>query len=142
MSGFIRFRRDLTKLPATRTTSSQGRRSSRPIHPELLEDRVLMTASLEPISNLSVPALQGYTLPLEGSGTTDAQTFTVTSSNPDIAASIAPQTFWTLGVSNTDPIFPANSFTGTLTFNLFPNLTPNTVARITNLTDNNQYTDT
>jgi cyclophilin family peptidyl-prolyl cis-trans isomerase len=142
MWGFIRFRRDLTKLPATRTTSSQGRRSSRQIHPEPLEDRVLMTASLQPISSLFVPALQGYTLPLEGSGTTDAQTFTVTSSNPDIAASIAPQSFWTLGVSYTDPTFSANSFTGTLTFNLFPNLTPNTVAQITNLTDNNEYTDT
>ena len=142
MWGFIRFGRDLTKLPATRTTSSQGRRSSRPIHPGLLEDRVLMTASLQPISTLIVPAMQGYTLPLDGSGTTDAQTFTVTSNNPDIAASIAPQTFWTLGVSNTDPIFPANSFTGTLTFNLFPNLTPNTVAQITNLTDNNEYTNT
>ena len=63
----------------------------------------MLTASLAPISNLTVPAQQGYTVPLDGSGTTDAQTFTVTSSNPDIAANIVSGPFWTVNVQYTDP---------------------------------------
>jgi cyclophilin family peptidyl-prolyl cis-trans isomerase len=99
-----------------------------------------MTASLQPITNLTVPAQQGYTLPLLASSTApDPQTFTVTSSNPAIAASIAQGPFWNLAVNYTDPTTPANSvaipFTGTLTFQLFQTLTPNTVTEITNLTN-------
>jgi hypothetical protein len=50
----------------------------------------LLSASLQPIADFSVPAQQGYTLPLDGSGTTDDQTFTVamTSGSPDIVASV------------------------------------------------------
>lgn len=138
---FIRTRRDRTQWPVTRTGSRQGRRSSHPLRlqPELLEDRVMMTASLQPITDLTVPALQGYTVPLDGSGTTDAQTFTVTSSNPDIVATVPQPEFWTLGVSYTDPVTSTNSFTGSLTFELFPTLTPNTVAMITEFTNDGYY---
>ena len=74
---------------------------------DALEGRPLMTASLQTISNVSVPALQGTTVPLlANSGATDAQTFTVTSSNPDISASIAQGPFWTLGVSYSEPDDP------------------------------------
>src|SRR5215831_5199798 len=111
---------------------ARRRLAGRP-HPEILEDRRLMTASLAPISNLTVPAQQGYTLPLNGSGTTDAQTFTVTSSNPDIPASIVSGPFWTVNVNypgTTSPNPPSNPFTGSLTFQLFNSagsttLTPN-----------------
>ena len=58
---------------------------------EVLEGRQLLTASLAPIANFTVPAQMGYQLPLDGSGTTDTQTFTATSSNPDIKVSVAPQ---------------------------------------------------
>jgi cyclophilin family peptidyl-prolyl cis-trans isomerase len=142
MWGFNRTRRDRTQWPAARAASRQGRRSSRLRQPEFLEDRVLMTASLQPVANLTVPALQGYTLPLDGSGTTDAQTFTVTSSNPDIVATIPQAEFWNLGVSYTDPVTSTNSFTGSLTFELFPTLTPNTVAMITQFTNDGYYVNT
>ncbi|MGZ3356834.1 MAG: hypothetical protein ACXVBO_18520, partial [Isosphaeraceae bacterium] len=36
--------------------------------PEILEDRQLLTASLQPILNLTVPAQLGYQLALDGSG--------------------------------------------------------------------------
>jgi cyclophilin family peptidyl-prolyl cis-trans isomerase len=137
---FIRIRRELTRWPATRTISTPGRRSRRRLAPEFLEDRTLMTASLQPIANLTVPALQGYTSPLDGSGTTDAQTFTVTSSNPDIAATIPQAEFWNVGVSYTDPVTSTNSFTGSLTFELFPGLTPNTVSMITQFTNDGYFT--
>ena len=109
---------------------------------DALEHRQLLTASLQPISNLTVPALQGYTLPLDGNGTTDSQTFSVESSNPDVAVSVVEGAFWNVGISYTDPVTPSNSFTGTLTFQLFGTLTPNTVQMITNFTNDNYYVNT
>jgi cyclophilin family peptidyl-prolyl cis-trans isomerase len=113
---------------------------------EALEDRQLMTASLQPISNLTVPAQQGYTLPLQSadtSATAHPQTFAITSSNPNIAVSIAQGPFWSLGVSYPGTTTPASSpFTGTLTFQLFQNLTPNTVSEISNLTTSGDFVNT
>ncbi len=110
---------------------------------EVLEGRQLLTASLAPISNITVPALLGYQLALDGSGTSDAQTFTATSSNPDIKVSVAQGQFWTVTVSHS----PANSSDVTInnesmTFQLFGDLTPQTVARITTLSNpnDNYYT--
>jgi cyclophilin family peptidyl-prolyl cis-trans isomerase len=107
---------------------------------DILETREMLTASLQPISQISVPALQGYTVPLlANSGATDAQTFTVTSSNPDITASVAQGPFWKVGVSYTDPTTPSNSFNGTLTFQLFSSLAPNTVKMIEEFTNDGYY---
>jgi cyclophilin family peptidyl-prolyl cis-trans isomerase len=108
---------------------------------EGLEDRQLLTsATLQPLSNLTVPAQQGYTLPLlANTGATDAQTYTVTSSNPNVTASIASGPFWNVGVSYTDPNNTSNDFSGNLTFQLFQGLTPNTVSEISNLTNNGYY---
>ena len=128
------------------TGARSGRRSARQPLVEALEDRQLLTASLAPISNLTVPAQQGYTQPLDGSGTTDPQqTFTVTSSNPDIAASIVTGPYWTVNVNYTDPTNSQNDFSGPLTFQLFNNagsttLTPNTVSMIQEFTNDGYYT--
>src|ERR1043166_2713003 len=84
--------------PGDGTSSRAGPRPTRQPLLEVLEDRQLLTASLAPISNLTIPPQQGYTQPLNGSGTTNAQTFTVTSSNPDIVASIGQGPFWTINV--------------------------------------------
>jgi cyclophilin family peptidyl-prolyl cis-trans isomerase len=110
---------------------------------EVLEGRQLLTASLAPIASFSVPAQMGYQLPLDGSGDTDpSQTYTATSSNPNIKVSVAQGPFWTLTVSHTAA--PGNSsdvtFTNApMTFQLFQSLTPNTVARITNFTNDGYY---
>src|SRR5271165_1476411 len=79
---------------------------------EALEGRQLLTASLAPIASLTVPAQLGYQLTLDGSGDTDpSQTYTATSSNPNIKVSVAPQVvanqgqYWTVTVSHS----PANS---------------------------------
>ena len=123
---------------ARRSTRLARQRSPRV---EGLEERQLL-AALGAIPDLNVPALQGYTQPLDGSGTTDPQTFSATSSNPDISVSIISTTFWTVGVSYTDPSNSHNSFTGTLTFALFGILTPKTVAMITEFTTDGYYTST
>jgi cyclophilin family peptidyl-prolyl cis-trans isomerase len=116
---------------------------------EGLEDRRLL-ASLQPISNLTVPSLQGFTQPiLAAANFNHPQTFTVTSSNPDIAASIIQGPFWTVNVNYVDPNNSSNNFNGPMTFQLFQSTTvngtavplaTNTVARITQFTNDNYYT--
>src|SRR5271157_5748384 len=103
---------------------------------EVLEGRQLLAASLGTIANVTVPALLGYQQPLDGSGTTDPQTFTATSSNPDIKVSVAQGQFWTVTVSSGTTITNES-----MTFQLFGNLTPQTVARITTLTNDGYYTN-
>ena len=139
----IRVDRSKRKRHTEGTARRPGRRSSKQPHLEALEDRQLLTATLQAISNLAVPAQQGYTQPLLANpGATNPQAFTVTSSNPDIAASIVQGQFWTLGISYTDPVTPTNSFTGNLTFELFKQLTPHTVTKIDQFTNDNYYVNT
>src|SRR5579883_930860 len=122
------------------TARARHRWARRP-QPEILEDRRLLTAALAAIPNVTVPAQEGYTLPLDGSGTTDAQNFTVTltSGSPAITASIAQGPFWTINTQYTDPTNMNNSFTGALTFQLFQNLTPQTVGMIQTFTNDGYY---
>ena len=133
-------------LVITGAHSRPKRRSRSQPLVEVLEGRQLMTASLQPITNLTVPSQQGYAVPLLSTNTSanaDPQTYTVTSSNPNIAVSIAQGPFWTLGVNYPGSTTPASSpFTGTLTFQLFQNLTPTTVSEITNLTNNGDFVST
>jgi cyclophilin family peptidyl-prolyl cis-trans isomerase len=126
----------------------------RPIRPrsrqcplvEVLEGRQMLTASLAPISDLSaVPAKMGFQLPLDGSGSTSAsQTFTATSDNPNIQVSVAQGQFWTITVSHQASSTPGDvSFTNApMTLQLFSTQTPNTVARITNFTNDGYYVNT
>jgi len=101
---------------------------------ESLEDRQLL-ASLQPIANLTAPSLQGVAVPLLSyQVNTDPQTFTVTSSNPAIGASIAQGQFWTINVSD-----PADGVTGPLTFQLFNSLTPTTATNIETFTSSGFY---
>jgi cyclophilin family peptidyl-prolyl cis-trans isomerase len=108
-----------------------------------------MAASLAPISALTVPSQQGYALPLNGSGTRDAQSFSVTSSDPDVGASIVHGPFWTITVSYTDPSNSANDFSGPMVFQLFQSTTvdgqnvplaTNAVKQIVQYTNDNYYT--
>ena len=74
--------------------------------------------------------------------TSSNQTYTATSSNPNIKVSAAQGQFWTVTVSHT----AANSSDVTInhesmTFQLFDDLTPQTVARITTLTNDGYYTN-
>jgi cyclophilin family peptidyl-prolyl cis-trans isomerase len=108
---------------------------------EALEARQLLSASLAPISNVVVPAQLGYQVPLDGSGDIDpSQTYSVTSDNPDVQVSVAQGPFWTLNVQHMASSQPGDiSFAGALVFQLFNDLTPNTVAQITNFTNQNYY---
>jgi cyclophilin family peptidyl-prolyl cis-trans isomerase len=147
----IRIGRAQPGRPGDGAASRVGRRSGRRPLVESLEERRLLatspTASLAPITNLTVPAQQGYTVPLNGSANTNAQTYTVTSSNPDIPASIISGPFWTVNVQYTDPTNHQNDFSGPLTFQLFNSagsttLASTTVSRIEQFTNDGYYTNT
>ena len=125
-----RLGRDAIGRSATTTRrASIGRRPAI----ESLEGRQMLTASIAPIANISVPQYQGYQVPIEG-GTTHQQTFTVTSDNLGVKASIARGRFLTVGVSHTASSTTGDvNVNGTMTFQLFDDFTPVTTAMITSL---------
>src|SRR5208337_228946 len=90
---------------------------------EVLEGRHLLTASLLPIANVTVPAQLGYQLTLDSGGSTNQTYSKPTSSNPDIKVSVAQGQFWTLNVQHNASSSSDISFAGALTFQLFQDLT-------------------
>ena len=130
---------DRTRDGAIGSVGSRGlaRRASRP-RLEALDSR-LLPASLAPIADVTAPASLGYQVPLDGT-TAGPQTFTVTSSNPAVKATVAQGKFLTVGVSHTSSGASDPSFTGSLTFQLFDDLTPLTTSRIEQLVNQGFYT--
>ena len=136
--------RTIQKLNASgRLHDTRGsRRSStgRKFHMEQLESRELLTASLAQISPVTVPQSLGYQVPLNGSASNTPQTNTVTSSNPDVPATVATGKFWTLNISHTSSGQPGDlSFSGPVTFQLFNDLTPTTATNIETFTTDGYY---
>src|SRR5262249_54888013 len=74
-------------------------------------------------------------------GADGAQNYTVTSDNPNIKATIAQGKFLTMNVSHTasGPDDMAGSFSGTMTYQLFDDLTPIATARIETLVNQGFY---
>jgi cyclophilin family peptidyl-prolyl cis-trans isomerase len=105
---------------------------------ESLEGRQLL-ATLGPIADVNSAAGLGYQLPLEG-GNGGPQTYSVTSSNPNVIVTPAQGQFWTVAVSHESSGPGDPSFVGSLTFQLFEDLTPNTVQKITELIESGFYT--
>ncbi len=113
------------------------RRAARP-RVENLEGRALM-ASLAPISNVTAPTTLGFQLPLDG-GALGPQTYTVSSSNGAVGATVAKGNFLTIGVSHTSSGANDPAFVGNLKFQLFQDLTPQTVQKIEQLVTQGFYT--
>ena len=94
---------------------------------ESLEGRQLLTASLAPLPNITVGDYLGYQVPLDGSGSNAAsQTYSVTSSNPDITATVAQGQFLTMNVSHASSGTGDPAFSGTIVIQLFNDLVPST----------------
>ncbi len=105
-----------------------------------LEGRALMAAALAPIASITAPAALGYQVPLNGTGGGASQTYTVTSSNSAVKATIAQGEFLTLNVTHTsDGNANDPSFSGPLTFQLFSDLAPTTVSKIEQLANSGFY---
>ena len=114
-----------------------SRRVARP-RVEGLEARDL-PATLAPIADVIAPATLGFQVALDGGATGD-QTYTVTSSNAAIPATVAQGRFLTVGVSHVSSGANDPSFVGSLTFQLFEDLTPLTTLKIEQLVNEGFYT--
>lgn len=119
----------------------RGRRSSTKSRPflESLEGRQMMTASLAPISDATLYQTMQLPVALDG-GATGSQSYTVTSSNPNIGASVVKGRFatFTINHESSGPNDPA-IVNGQMTFQLFDELTPLTIQRITDLIQQGFY---
>src|SRR4051794_32909055 len=92
---------------------------------ESLEARVVLNSSLAPLPDLSVLTYQGYQVVLDGSGSdAPSQNFTVTSSNPEIKATVAHGKFATFQVSHESSGTGDVAFSGPVTVELFEDLVP------------------
>ena len=118
--------------------ASAGRRRAHRPGLEGLEGRHLLVASLEPIANLTVPADLGRVVRLDGGP--DDQTFTASSDNPNVRVSVVNGPFLSIDVSHASSGPGDPAFSGTLTFQLFEELTPTTVRRILALVNQGFYT--
>lgn len=129
----------LTSRTSTNRPSGpiRTRRSVR-LTAEPLEGRALL-ATLGLLNNVTVPQYLGYQVALDG-GAGNNQTYSVTSSNPAIGASIAQGNFMTVNVSHASSGATDPAFTGSIVFQLFEDLTPTTVARIEELVNQGFYT--
>ncbi len=116
---------------------SKGKRVRRPAL-EGLEQRQMLAASLAPLADVTVPENLGRPVALDG-GNQSSQIFTVTSDNPNVRANIAQGPFLTIDVTHASsgPNDPA--FSGSMTFQLFEDLTPTAVSRISSLVNQGFY---
>jgi cyclophilin family peptidyl-prolyl cis-trans isomerase len=134
---FDRSRDGARNAPGASRRGGASGASRRELQPRVegLEDRQLLsTASLQPIANINVPATLGAQVPLvAGPGAPASQTYTVTSDNPSVQATIAQGPFLTINVSHASSGPGDPAFTGTMVFQLFQDLTPIAVQRISQL---------
>lgn len=125
-----------------KTTPAANRRDRRMptrLGLERLEQREV-PATLSPIANQTVPTLLG--LPVVLTGGSSNQTYTATSSNSAVQAQVVHGTYLSVSVSHTaDPTDSSDiTFSGTIVFQLYDELTPVTVERILNLVQQGFYT--
>jgi cyclophilin family peptidyl-prolyl cis-trans isomerase len=107
---------------------------------ESLEGRLVLNASLASIPTVTVPATLGYQLTLDGSASGAAsQTYTATSTDPNIQVSPATGQFVTFNVTHTSSGGTDPSFSGAVTFQLFGDLTPHTAQEIATFVQNGFY---
>lgn len=114
----------------------KARRALQPLA-ESLECRDLL-ATLAPINDVSVPADLGRPVVLEGAAAN--QTFTATSSNANVRATVITGQFLQIDVTHASSGASDPAFSGVLTFQLFDELTPTTVSRILTLVNQGFYT--
>lgn len=122
-------------------TRRSARAGQRPVV-ETLEGRQMLAASIAAISPVSVFSSLGTQVPLNGSGSNATnQTFTVTSSNPDVKASVAVGQFMTINVTHTAANSSDVNVNGSITYQLFNDLTPTTATLFEQFVNSGYYTN-
>lgn len=129
-----------TELAEGRSARRVRSRWERRIQFDDLEGRRLMTASLAPVADVSIPRFLSLTTPLDGGA--DNQTYAVQSDNPSITASIPRGRFVTFTLNHVSSGANDPAITNeTLVFQLFDELTPLTTSRITELVQSGFYSN-
>ena len=107
------------------------------LHFEPLEQRHLLSVTLNPITGpdpgpvYDIPAGKDLYVPLNGTDTGQSISYSATSSNPNVQVSVlSGNPTLELDVSGTDST--GHAFSGTMTFQLFQNIAPQTVQGIIN----------
>ena len=122
-----------------RKNCSAARARSWPVL-EALEGRLVLNAALASLPDISAPAFQGYQVVLDGSASNaPLQTFTATSSNPGIKATVAQGQFLTMNVTHQSSGAGDPAFNGNIVIQLFNDLTPNTVSKIAGFVNSGFY---
>ncbi len=122
-----------------RETRKPPRARCRPLV-ESLEGRQLLAAALAPLPAVTVNQYLGYQVPLDGSGSnTTTQNYTVTSSNPDITATVAQGQFLSMNVSHASSGAGDPAFSGTIVIQLFNDLVPTTSSLIEGFVNSGFY---
>ena len=130
--------------PAVPTSGDPRVRRPRHLRVENLEPRHLLTGglTLQPLQNVTLQGGGPLEIPVNAADTGgNPVTYTVTSSNPAISASLPTgNQYLKLNVTHTSSGQAGDtSFSGTLIIELFSNLAPNTVAQIVSLVDQGFY---
>src|SRR5262245_63864808 len=121
----------MRRCPDRRSVRGHRRCRRRSFILESLEGRRLLDASLAPLPDILVPDYLGYQVPLDGSGSgASTQTYTVTSSNPDIPATVTQGKFVTFNVSHVSSGPEDPAFSGDVVVQFFNDLAPKTTAKV------------
>jgi cyclophilin family peptidyl-prolyl cis-trans isomerase len=133
----------------SKSTSSLSRRHGRRrrLAAEILEDRRLLAGglTLHPLPYVTLSAGAPLQIAVNAVDTNGYPvTYSVSSTNPTISASLSTtHPDWVLNVTHVSSGFPGDSsFSGTMVIELFADQTPNTVARIVNMTNQGFYNGT
>jgi cyclophilin family peptidyl-prolyl cis-trans isomerase len=120
-------------MAVSRRGGAEGRRRNGAVRPglESLEDRQLLTVSIDPISPVNVPATKTLFVPVHGTDSSgNPITYKVTSSNPQVPATVrSGHSFLKVSVAGF----------GDMVFQLFDDLAPGTVSQITKLVNQGFY---
>ena len=144
--GFFGFRGGRAKKNKKRNTTRRLSLMTRGLHFEPLECRQLLTVTLNPISGpdpgsvYDVPSGKDLYVPLVGTDTGQTISYTASSTNSSVTTTVLTgNPTLVLNVSGTNA--QGQAFTGTLTFELFENLAPQTVQAIINNVNAGDYTN-
>ncbi|MFO0824654.1 MAG: peptidylprolyl isomerase [Gemmataceae bacterium] len=97
-----------------------------------------MPATLTPISDITTPNTKDLYVPLTVTNTTGTVTYTATSSDPQVQATLVTGGT-TIKMTVTGKAADGTTFSGDLTFRLFDSLAPTTTARIVQLVNQGFY---
>ena len=142
--GLFGFRSNRGKKNHRRQPPRRRSLHARTLHCEPLERRHLLSVTINPVSGpdaggvFDVPSSRNLFVPVTGTDTGQTINYTATSSNPNVQVQVlSGNPTIEMDVDGTDQ--NGQAFTGSMTFQLFQNIAPQTVQGILNLVNSGLY---